>query len=733
MSTPLELEWHWDGGLVAVSYFVSCLGAYAGLHSLIYSKSIYVLFASAFTLAGAGIFGMHFIGMEALHVGVKITYEPVLQAFTFVFAYVGCAIALMIVAYAQLRREKEQARNKLFAIDISVAAHIEAIKGAPHGWILLASAFFTAGVCAMHFGGQAAMHTVARVHMNHGLIAGSVVLCFAITTIALYLAFIIPLARRFLSVTCLVWGGAVCTFHYTAMYGFRYFIDNPASAEYLAAVVQPRAASANTAVFICCGCAVLSLATLTISSESHIASEFGAISATTALSAAVSKRMARRMASYDTAGMARILDEFAENPAHDPDLKLTFASLITNLNAYRPHLPTWVLPQADDADAASAEDVGPLDDEAMMALEDKRSAKHSSQNRVSVARRSVQDDDGTTSHKSGHSRSHQTASEALGGLKGQLVRHGWQWGPKGKIGLARVHFALRSRADPNASRFVEVAHRVANETQAVLHCFVGDVLTVSWGTTGPCSRPEVAALRFFARLTQLVDRSTGAVDDSTAGPDLLLDKYAKPLVHVSGAVCFGPATCRVAGGAQMALVIEAPALTACLDRLAEFGAQRGTFVCHSSAATEAVEVATRKIAALRRPDSDPAAITTADEPTHIAVSEVLQEVKVGDDEWMYVLERMQQQRDEGATGDGVVTKAVEACLRGDVAAAQAALRQLPLTPTADAAAEAPGSVPAATAVARPDVVRWLRETVDRATSADHFVELCSARPRRALA
>jgi len=187
-------------------------------------------------------------------------------------------------------------------------------------------------------------------------------------------------------------------------------------------------------------------------------------------------------------------------------------------------------------------------------------------------------------------------------------------------------------------------------------------------------------------------------------------------VALSGACCTGPAISRLTGTTQQALVVETPAWAPMLDRLCDFAERHNTFVCPKSMTRDVVEVATRTIAALTVPTharGDPVKhLLPVEGPAGgliVPVAEVLSEVEQKDDEWMYVLEKMEKDAAKG-TPNSAMTAAVEACLAGDLAAARQAVT---------GAAED-------RSVARPSTVHWLNDVLRGSSDARAFVAACDA-------
>ena len=277
---PITLEWRWDPSLIAVSYLVSCAGAYAAIYTIKYRTHHANLVLAAFTLAVCGVWSMHYLGMEALYIGVTFTYEPALTFFSAVFAFVCTLGAFFIVTWATERAsDADEGRKKraqgghgtlMLRVDYSLKAHIQAMLHAPHGWIVLSGVLIAAGVCTMHYSGMAAMRSVARMVPNPGVIAASCVIAVVVAIVALYLAFVLPLAKQLQSVTAAVMGVAVCCMHYTGMYGFAFVVDDPTDPAYLATRIDHgQNGHGQMAPLVVCFSMLLSYIVVAVSAELH--------------------------------------------------------------------------------------------------------------------------------------------------------------------------------------------------------------------------------------------------------------------------------------------------------------------------------------------------------------------------------------------------------------------------------------------------------------------------------
>ena len=259
----LYLHMQWESGTVVVSYVISTLAAYSTLQSLQLRLGWVMIAASAFVFGIAGIFCMHFVGMEAMFMGVAVKFDVGLTVLSGFCAWIPLCIAFALVqrsVNATINKVSEK-NSAMHVTDVSLEAHIEAAKGAPHGMIVACGVLVAFGMCLMHYIGQVAMRSVAVAEPRPGVIAASVIIALAAAIAALYLAFVVPLARMFPAVTALVCGVAVCAMHYTGMYGFRYLVDDPDNNAAYQAAVQV-GFSPTTGTYLVCLSTTLSLCLL---------------------------------------------------------------------------------------------------------------------------------------------------------------------------------------------------------------------------------------------------------------------------------------------------------------------------------------------------------------------------------------------------------------------------------------------------------------------------------------
>ncbi len=190
----LQLD-HFNHGWItpALSYLMSVIGSVLGLRCAFHARTARWpggwLIAAAVALGGAGIWVMHFTAMLGFAiVGVTIHYDMTITLLSAAIAILVVWVGLSIVV---------RWRREIFALPIG---------GAVTGL----------GVAAMHYLGMYGMRSTAMVHYRPGLVALSIVIAVAASTVALW--FVLHL-RGFAATigAALIMGVAVCGMHYTGM------------------------------------------------------------------------------------------------------------------------------------------------------------------------------------------------------------------------------------------------------------------------------------------------------------------------------------------------------------------------------------------------------------------------------------------------------------------------------------------------------------------------------------
>jgi two-component system sensor histidine kinase/response regulator len=210
-SAGVALVGHYDYRLIALSVFVAMIAAYAALdlagrvNSAIGRERLWWLGCGAVAM-GNGIWSMHYIGMEALGLPVKVLYDWPTVLLSILSAIVASAVALFVVS-----------RKTMGALPL-----------------LLGSITMGGGIAAMHFIGVAAIRAPAVCQYTPSLVALSVVLAIVISGVALYLTFRFrgeTTGGRWRKAGCaLIMGAAIPVTHYVGMAAVR-FVPMPIAAE----------------------------------------------------------------------------------------------------------------------------------------------------------------------------------------------------------------------------------------------------------------------------------------------------------------------------------------------------------------------------------------------------------------------------------------------------------------------------------------------------------------------
>jgi signal transduction histidine kinase/DNA-binding response OmpR family regulator len=188
----------YDYRLVTVSVLIAVLAAYAALDlagrvtaSRGLARSLW-LAGGAFAL-GLGIWSMHYIGMEALLLPVRVLYDWPTVFLSMVAAVAASGLALFVVS-----------RNTMSIVTAAVG-----------------SVFMGTGIAAMHYVGMEAMRLPAMCHYDPRIVALSVVLAIVISFVALLLTFSLrEQAASFSwrkSICAIVMGLAIPVMHYVGM------------------------------------------------------------------------------------------------------------------------------------------------------------------------------------------------------------------------------------------------------------------------------------------------------------------------------------------------------------------------------------------------------------------------------------------------------------------------------------------------------------------------------------
>jgi len=157
------------------------------------------LIGGAFAM-GAGIWSMHFIGMLAFKLPIRMAYDPFVTLLSMVIAIVTSGFALAIVSRLAIISRTE--------IDLPV--------------LIAGGVIMGAGICGMHYTGMAAMRMEPPIEYSPGLFIASMVIAVTASVVAVWLAFTFHSDRdgpRLLQriAGAVVMGLAISGMHYTAM------------------------------------------------------------------------------------------------------------------------------------------------------------------------------------------------------------------------------------------------------------------------------------------------------------------------------------------------------------------------------------------------------------------------------------------------------------------------------------------------------------------------------------
>jgi PAS domain S-box-containing protein len=142
---------------------------------------------------GLGIWSMHYVGMLALTLPVRVLYDLPTVLLSLLAAVLASAVALLFVSRSALRP-----------------------------WPVFASSLVMgAGISAMHYIGMAAMRLPAMCTYNLTIVAASIVVAVVVSVVALLLAFRLRDTNREFSppkiASAIVMGFAIASMHYTGM------------------------------------------------------------------------------------------------------------------------------------------------------------------------------------------------------------------------------------------------------------------------------------------------------------------------------------------------------------------------------------------------------------------------------------------------------------------------------------------------------------------------------------
>jgi NO-binding membrane sensor protein with MHYT domain len=194
----------YDDTYVALSFVIAVVGSFVALTAARRVVgpnrriSTFDLLSATLALGGIGVWTMHFIGMAALKLDLRVGYS---MAETLVSLLVVCVATGFGIAYV--------------AKDPSSKARL-----------LTAGASLGLGVAVMHYLGMYGMRFGGYINWSFALVAGSILIAVVAATAALWLAFNTrPVALRLLA--AVVMAVAVCAMHYTGMAAADFVCTTP--------------------------------------------------------------------------------------------------------------------------------------------------------------------------------------------------------------------------------------------------------------------------------------------------------------------------------------------------------------------------------------------------------------------------------------------------------------------------------------------------------------------------
>jgi two-component system, sensor histidine kinase and response regulator len=184
--------------LILLSIAIAILASYAALdlagRTSAYEGRLRFVWTGAGAFAmGLGIWSMHYVGMLALTLPVRVLYDLPTVLLSLLAAVLASAVALLFVARSALKP-----------------------------WPVFASSLtMGAGISAMHYIGMAAMRLPADCRYDFRIVAASILVAIIVSVVALLLAFRLKETDREFSppkiASAILMGFAIASMHYTGM------------------------------------------------------------------------------------------------------------------------------------------------------------------------------------------------------------------------------------------------------------------------------------------------------------------------------------------------------------------------------------------------------------------------------------------------------------------------------------------------------------------------------------
>jgi two-component system sensor histidine kinase/response regulator len=198
MSHTAAIAGSYDYRLVALSVLIATLASYAALDlagrvTAARGSIRFFWMTGGAAAMGLGIWSMHYIGMLAYSLPVKVLYDWPTVLLSLLAAILASGVALLAVSQTALQPIRAAVGGLLMGL----------------------------GIAAMHYIGMEAMRLPAMCHYSPGLVTLSVVLAIVISLVALRLAFNLreePAAAGWRKLaSAILMGAAIPLMHYTGM------------------------------------------------------------------------------------------------------------------------------------------------------------------------------------------------------------------------------------------------------------------------------------------------------------------------------------------------------------------------------------------------------------------------------------------------------------------------------------------------------------------------------------
>ena len=199
-----SLHHSYSPSLVLLSIAIAILASYAALDlagrtSASEGRVRFMWIATGAFAMGLGIWSMHYVGMLALTLPVRVLYDLPTVLLSLLAAILASAVALLFVSRSALRP----------------------------GPVLASSLAMGAGISAMHYIGMAAMRLSAICVYDLRVVASSIVIAIVVSVVALLLTFRLRTSESELSSAkiagAIVMGFAIASMHYTGMSAVSFF------------------------------------------------------------------------------------------------------------------------------------------------------------------------------------------------------------------------------------------------------------------------------------------------------------------------------------------------------------------------------------------------------------------------------------------------------------------------------------------------------------------------------